>query len=88
MPTLKKSFPTSKAADKGTGFNGQTGAIENLITAGVVDPVKVTTTALQNAASIAKLILTTDTLIADLPEDEDPTFGRTEGGGSEHLGRG
>lgn len=76
-----------RAQKNGIGFDGRTGRIVDLVKAGVIDPAKVTCTALQNAASIAKLILTTDTLIADLPEDEDPTFGRTEGGGAEKLGR-
>jgi chaperonin GroEL len=76
-----------RAQKNGIGFDGRTGKIVDLAKAGVIDPAKVTCTALQNAASIAKLILTTDTLIADLPEDEDPTFGRTEGGGAEKLGR-
>jgi chaperonin GroEL len=71
----------------GIGFDGRTGQIVDLAKAGVIDPAKVTCTALQNAASIAKLILTTDTLIADLPEDEDPTFGPALGGGAEKLGR-
>ena len=76
-----------KSQNSGQGFDGRTGEIVDLTKAGVIDPVKVTCTALQNAASIAKLILTTDTLIADLPEDEDPTFGPTYGGGAEKLGR-
>lgn len=76
-----------KAAKPGRGFDGRTGKIADMIEAGVIDPVKVTCTALRNAASIAKLILTTDTLIADLPEDHDPTFGPCLGGGAEKLGR-
>ncbi len=52
------------------------------------DPVRVTYTALRNAASVAKLILTTETLIGDLEEDEiDPTAGPALGGGAERLGR-
>tara|TARA_R110001592_G_scaffold22960_1_gene90703 strand:- start:38 stop:1663 length:1626 start_codon:yes stop_codon:yes gene_type:complete len=52
------------------GYNAATGAFEDLLKAGVLDPAKVTRTALQNAASIAGLLLTTEVLIADLPEDE------------------
>ena len=55
--------------------------------AGVVDPVKVSMTAIRNAASIAALILTTQTLIAKKPEYSDPTAGVALGGGAEKLGR-
>jgi chaperonin GroEL len=50
------------------GFNAQTGAFEDLVKAGVIDPTKVTRTALQNAASIAGLMLTTDALVSEIPE--------------------
>ncbi len=53
----------------GVGFNARTGVFEDMIKAGVVDPSKVTRTALQKAASIVSLLLTTDVLIADKPED-------------------
>ncbi len=51
------------------GYNAQTDTYEDLIDSGVIDPAKVTRTALQNAASIAALLLTTETLITDLPEE-------------------
>jgi len=54
------------------GFNAATGEYTNLIEDGVIDPTKVTKTALINAASVAGLILTTDTVIADLPQDDKP----------------
>ncbi|MCP3716445.1 chaperonin GroEL [Paraburkholderia sp. CNPSo 3281] len=54
------------------GYNAATGEYGDLVEAGVVDPTKVTRTALQNAASIAGLILTTDATIADAPKDEKP----------------
>ena len=57
-----------KRAKKGTGFNALTEQYVNMIEAGIVDPTKVTRSALQNAASIAAMILTTETLVADLPE--------------------
>jgi chaperonin GroEL len=69
------------------GFNAATGAYEDLMAAGVIDPVRVTTSALANAGSVAALILTTESLIADLKEDEDPTAARALGGGAENLGR-
>ncbi len=53
------------------GFNALTGEYGDMMKMGVVDPVKVTRTALQNAASIASLMLTTDVMVTDLPEDED-----------------
>ncbi len=55
--------------------------------AGIVDPLLVTTSAIKNAASVARLILSTETLVGDLAEDEDPTEGYALGGGSENLGR-
>jgi chaperonin GroEL len=58
---------------KGTGnhgYNVATGVYEDLIKAGVVDPAKVTRSALQNAASISGLLLTTECLIADIPKEE------------------
>jgi chaperonin GroEL len=51
-----------------TGFNAATGEFEDLLKAGVIDPAKVTRAALQNAASIAALLLTTEVLVADQPE--------------------
>jgi chaperonin GroEL len=50
------------------GFNAATGVYEDLIAAGVIDPTKVTRTALQNAASIASLMLTTEAMISEIPE--------------------
>ena len=52
------------------GFNAQTETYENLVKAGVIDPTKVVRTALQNAGSIASLLLTTEALIAEIPEDK------------------
>ena len=64
---------TSKVADlePGHGYDARTGAYENLIEAGVIDPVKVTRSALANAASIASLLLTTETLVVEKKEDEE-----------------
>ena len=52
------------------GFNAQTEQYEDLVKAGVIDPAKVTRTALQNAASIAGLMLTTEAMVADIPEED------------------
>jgi chaperonin GroEL len=61
------------------GFNAATGVFEDLLKAGVLDPAKVTRAALQNAASIAGLLLTTEAIVADKPEDE-PAGGGMPGG--------
>ncbi len=53
------------------GLNADTGEFVDLVKAGVIDPVKVTRTALQNAASIASLLLTTEVLVADIPEKKE-----------------
>jgi chaperonin GroEL len=74
-------------AARGTGFDARSGTIVDLMAAGVVDPVKVSMTAVRNAASIAALILTTQTLIAQKPDGVDPTAGPALGGGAERLGR-
>ena len=50
------------------GLNAATGELEDLVAAGVIDPAKVTRSALQNAASIAALLLTTEAIVADKPE--------------------
>src|ERR1700726_4371591 len=63
------------------GFNVATGKYEDLVKAGVVDPTKVTRTALQNAASISALMLTTEALVTEMPEKEKPASGGTGGMG-------
>jgi chaperonin GroEL len=63
----------------GHGLNAATGEYVDLVAAGVIDPVKVTRSALQNAASIAALLLTTETLVVEKPADED-----FDGGGNGH----
>ncbi len=68
---------TSKVAEleAGNGFNAATGEYGDLIKAGVIDPVKVTRSALRNAASIASMILSTDTLVVEKKEDEPESAG-------------
>ncbi|MBR0284918.1 MAG: chaperonin GroEL [Selenomonadaceae bacterium] len=61
-----------KKAGSGVGFNALTNEYVDMIGAGIVDPAKVTRSALQNAASIAAMVLTTETLVADKPEKEPP----------------
>ena len=62
------------------GYNAQTGEYGDLVEAGVVDPTKVTRTALQNAASVAGLLLTTDCAVSELPKDDAPMGGGMPGG--------
>jgi chaperonin GroEL len=75
------------AAPRGFGLDARTGGFADMAACGVIDPVKVTISALRNAASVATLILTTQTLIAKKPEYSDPTAGPALGGGAELLGR-
>ncbi|MBB3769960.1 chaperonin GroEL [Angulomicrobium tetraedrale] len=74
-------------AAEGVGFDAASGEMTDMISAGIVDPVRVTYTALRNAASVATLVLTTTTLVADIPDYVDPTAGPALGGGAEKLGR-
>ncbi|MGB0291715.1 MAG: TCP-1/cpn60 chaperonin family protein, partial [Luteolibacter sp.] len=72
---------------KGTeGYNVATDTIEDLIASGVVDPTKVTRSALQNAASISGLLLTTECLITDIPEPEPAAAGGHDHGGMGGMG--
>jgi chaperonin GroEL len=68
-----------KKAKGNEGYNVATGEYEDLVKAGVVDPKKVTRTALQNASSIAGLLLTTECMITELPEKEKPAAGGGHG---------
>src|SRR5438445_9429575 len=61
-----------RTKEKNYGYNAETGAYGDLRKAGVVDPVKVTRSALQNGASVACLLLTTESLVADIPEKKKP----------------
>jgi chaperonin GroEL len=68
--------------DPNFGYNAQTGEFEDLVKAGVIDPTKVTRTALQNAGSIAALMLTTEALVSELPEEKkEPAMPGGHGGG-------
>jgi chaperonin GroEL len=59
-----------RKAKKGQGLNAATGEIVDLVSAGIIDPAMVTRSALQNAASIAKNILTTEAIVAEVPEKD------------------
>jgi chaperonin GroEL len=71
-----------ESKDENFGFNAETGEFVDMIKAGVIDPAKVTRLALQNAASVVSLMLTTEVLIADLKDEEQPAAaGAGMGGG-------
>jgi chaperonin GroEL len=74
-----------EAKDNHHGYNAATGTFENLVKAGVIDPTKVTRTALQNAASIAGLLLTTEALICEIPEPKTPAPAGGHGGGMDGM---
>ncbi|MDH3493044.1 MAG: chaperonin GroEL [Acidobacteriota bacterium] len=78
-----------RAKDDNTyGFNAATEKFEDLVAAGVIDPAKVTRTALQNAASIAGLMLTTEAMIAEAPNENEDMGGGMPGGGMGGMGMG
>src|SRR2546425_526571 len=63
---LGKAFGAPTITRDGAGFNAQTGQYENLVHAGIIDPTKVVRSALQNAASVASLLLTTEAVVSQL----------------------
>ncbi|MFK4109578.1 chaperonin GroEL [Streptomyces sp. NPDC002176] len=73
-----------KDLEKGHGYNAATGEYGDLVKAGVIDPVKVTRSALENAASIASLLLTTETLVVEKKEEEEATAGHGHSHGHSH----
>ncbi|SFK04817.1 chaperonin GroEL [Marinilactibacillus piezotolerans] len=64
-----------KHVEPGIGFNAATGEMVNMVEAGIIDPTKVTRSALQNAASVSALLLTTEAAVANIPEPEAPGAG-------------
>jgi chaperonin GroEL len=74
-----------ESKDPHFGYNAATGVFEDLVKAGVIDPTKVTRTALQNAASIAGLLLTTEALIVEIPEPKGAPAGGGHGGGMDGM---
>ena len=70
-----------REAGLGQGFNAESGEYGDLVAQGVLDPVKVTKSALTNAASIAGMLLTTEVPVVDKPEDEEPEAGHGHGHG-------
>lgn len=72
-----------KELEAGSGYNALTGEYEDMIKAGIIDPLKVTRSALQNAASIAAMLITTEALVTEVPKEEPPMPG---GGGMGGMG--
>ena len=72
--------------DENLGFNAATDTYENLVSAGVIDPTKVVRTALQNAASVAGLLITTEAAIVDKPEDKSSAPAMPDMGGMGGMG--
>jgi chaperonin GroEL len=62
------------------GYNAQTGEFGDMVAMGILDPTKVTRSALQNAASIAGLMITTEAMVAEAPKKEEPAMGGGGGG--------
>ena len=75
-----------KHEEVGIGFNAATGEWVNMIEAGIVDPTKVTRSALQNAASVAAMFLTTEAVVADKPEPAGAGGGMPDMGGMGGMG--
>lgn len=76
-----------KRAEEGIGYNAATGKYVDMIKEGIIDPLKVTRSALQNAASVSAMMLTTEAAIADLPEKAAPAgAGHAHGGGMPDMG--
>ncbi|MBQ0052011.1 MAG: chaperonin GroEL [Treponema sp.] len=74
----------AKSAAKGTGYNAYTGEWVDMMAAGVIDPAKVTRSALQNAASVAGMLLTTECAITDIPEPPAPVAAPNPGMGMDY----
>ena len=69
-----------ESKDTNWGYNAQAGKFEDLVKAGIIDPTKVVRTALQDAASVAGLLITTEAMVADKPEKKDAPMGMPPGG--------
>jgi chaperonin GroEL len=78
--------PNIEGSATEVGFNAQTEVFENLVTAGVIDPTKVVRTALQDAASVAGLLITTEAAVSEAPEDKASAGGGMPGGGMGGMG--
>jgi len=75
-----------RQAKGGHGYNAQTDKFEDLFESGVIDPTKVVRSALQNAASVASLLITTEAMVVEKAKDEKPAAGGHGGGGMVGMG--
>ena len=73
-----------EAKDLDYGYNSLTGQFGSMTVSGILDPLKVTRSALQNAASVAMMVLTTEGLVTDIPEEKAPPAGMPPGAGMEY----
>ena len=83
---VEGSVIVERIKQSGQGYNAATGEFGDLVAQGIVDPAKVTRSALQNAASIAGLILSTEALVAERPEKTPPMPAGGGGGGMPGMG--
>jgi chaperonin GroEL len=75
-----------KAGKGSYGYNAATSEFGDMLEEGILDPTKVTRLALQNAASVAGLLLTTEVMVAEAPKDEEHSHGMPGGGGMGGMG--
>jgi chaperonin GroEL len=75
-----------ESKDKTWGFDAQSGTYTDMVKAGIIDPAKVVRTALQNAGSVAGLLITTEAMVADKPEPKGAAGGGMPGGGMPDMG--
>ena len=72
--------------DTNFGFNAQTAEYTDMVSSGIIDPAKVVRAALQDAGSVAGLLITTEAMVADKPEPKGPAGGGMPGGGMPDMG--
>ena len=80
---MRGTYSTAADGQGAFGYNAATGEYVDMLEAGILDPTKVTRTALQNAASIAGLMITTEAMVGELPKKEEPA---APGGGMGGMG--
>ncbi len=81
---MRGRYSTAADGQGAFGYNAATGEYVDMLEAGILDPTKVTRTALQNAASIAGLMITTEAMVSELPKKEEPAM--PGGGGMGGMG--
>ena len=86
LPELLQAYQKRSLENEtyGYGFDAQTGEFGNLVTKGIIDPTKVVRIALQDGASIAGLLITTEAMVAEKPKKETPMPAMPPGGGMDY----